>query len=209
MLARGQRGRAVLDGHPGAPSPRQVVGRQGKAVCHRPQTYLFVLTIEAAVDLCSSQRLRVSIVLRRISSYSHTPGQGRELERRCFNRPQTYLFVLTERAEPFQEEVSAGFQSSSDVSLRTHTGGLEQWDGALTPVSIVLRRISSYSQSKLATVRNFERLAVFQSSSDVSLRTHTCMYLHTPRSIGPCRESFNRPQTYLFVLTSEQVRSFK
>ena len=177
-----------------APSPKQVVGRRGKVACHRPQTYLFVLTKLAVcvltmgplsfnrpqtylfvlTQLTAKHRNPgdiVSIVLRRISSYSQEdefltwrPGTqfqsssdvSLRTHRRIatvpsppphrFNRPQTYLFVLTCPLKPIKGRFCK-FQSSSDVSLRTHGGQHYRGDVVETPVSIVLRRISSYSHS--------------------------------------------------------------
>ena len=61
---------------------------------NRPQTYLFVLTL-----------LPASILFK--------GNNG-------FNRPQTYLFVLTVHPIALMVHPVASFQSSSDVSLRTH-----------------------------------------------------------------------------------------
>ena len=175
----------------------------------------------------------VSIVLRRISSYSHhrltidvrksalafhvlrryshrgvgpfaTLAHRLQTIAESFNRPQTYLFVLTQGLQPvsfarlgtsnvsgataslrlfvngstsLQCTAPGSFQSSSDVSLRTHAERC--WPHSISPpladcVSIVLRRISSYSLGDWHTPPSdaARRLCGFQSSSDVSLRTH-------------------------------------
>ena len=128
--------------------------------------------------LLASRGRQFVIVLRRISSYS-LPGDRR-----------TRVF-------------SPSFQSSSDVSLRTHALPISAAGNQIVPpqVSIVLRRISSYSRVP-ETILHLFQSSSFQSSSDVSLRTHNldgCLDMYPADRFG----SFNRPQTYLFVLTRE------
>ena len=161
----------------------------------------------------------VSIVLRRISSYSHSQTLGTFSSPRMFqsssdvslrthdgwqrndgrddfrfNRPQTYLFVLTKCP-------SEAYTTSADVSIVLRR--ISSYSRASPPswrcwgcfVSIVLRRISSYSP--LRTHPKHGQASMFQSSSDVSLRTHVAYRIGPNISV----EGFNRPQTYLFVLT--------
>ena len=144
--------------------------RRERLSFNRPQTYLFVLTgtftlvRRIACDY-------VSIVLRRISSYSLRTGCPNSSGCRFrFNRPQTYLFVLT-------------------LTMRLKS------DGSLIFVSIVLRRISSYSP-------RCPRYGFPWTIVSIVLRRISS---YSPIDGGWAEEvdlSFNRPQTYLFVLTA-------
>ena len=160
-----------------------------------------------------------------------------------FNRPQTYLFVLTFSGREKSSEKNE-FQSSSDVSLRTHwhTAALmakmvESFNRPQTylfvltfgenvsvvPVADRFNRPQTYLfVLTIAAMCSGNTGSLFQSSSDVSLRTHL-LQKRFPRPITirvsivlrrissysrrkrgsheDLEERFNRPQTYLFVLT--------
>ena len=137
---------------------------------NRPQTYLFVLT---------HARL------------------GQQRGEVCFNRPQTYLFVLTERSEPPKEEVALGFNRP-----QTYLFVLTYGDFSVDPLDLGFNRPQTYLfvlTGECTSVRGFT--VSFQSSSDVSLRTHAVKGVEG--RLPP--DSFNRPQTYLFVLTERSA----
>ena len=144
MLAHGQRGRAVLDGRPWGAIPKAGCWQAGEG------------------SSSSSSDVSLRTHQGRDHAEDHPPHR--------FNRPQTYLFVLTRGVCRFAGFNPPRFQSSSDVSLRTHPG----------------MRFAYIPEA-----------AEFQSSSDVSLRTHCISRVRGIR-FTVC---FNRPQTYLFVLT--------
>ena len=165
----------------------------------------------------------VSIVLRRISSYSRQHSrstrphkgvfqsssdvslrthrgtvQGGGCAMNGFNRPQTYLFVLTS-GRLLMTVMRRMFQSSSDVSLRTHVFS-PSWTRPRMRVSIVLRRISSYSHKDLAG----EKLTARTVS--IVLRRISSYSRASDEKDASGQVGFNRPQTYLFVLTCTPLR---
>ena len=150
----------------------------------------------------------VSIVLRRISSYSLCTSDSRcrrSTGRICFNRPQTYLFVLTEgdgTHEVLRREVDQ-FQSSSDVSLRTHVISTHGDDGSVTVFCFNRPQTYLFVLTELILCSGelrWYRTAKFQSSSDVSLRTH-----HEGRN-HPQIPSWDRPVSIVLRRISSYSR---
>ena len=156
-------------------------------VCWTPSTWAYTFQSSSDVSLrthrhdpVATQEAEdtVSIVLRRISSYSHHALTSRR-------RGHAGVSIVLRRISSYSPTVA----------------GPITWRFAPS-VSIVLRRISSYSplSGRPGRPAHYRVSIVLRRISSYSLKRRV-------RAAGWRATSFNRPQTYLFVLTLERPKT--